>query len=116
MHSILQTVLAQAEGGQQQNPIMAFLPFIAIAVVFYFLFFRPQKKQQAQHQSFLGGLKKGDDVVTNSGIVGRIAAVEDRTIQLDVGGGTRLRVLKGNIATAWVEKGAVESVQAEAKK
>jgi preprotein translocase subunit YajC len=116
MHPFFQAFLAQtAETPQQGNPVMAFLPFIAIAVVFYFVFFRPQAKQQKQHQSFLGGLKKGDEIVTNSGIVGRILLVEDRTVQVDVGGGTKLRILKGQIAGQWVEKPA-EPVKAEAKK
>src|SRR5215208_5902657 len=112
MTSILQTVLAQAPEGQQANPVMAFLPFIAIAVVFYFVFFRPQARQQKKHAAFIGGLKKGDEIVTASGIVARIVAVEDRTVQLDVGGGTKLRVLKGQVAGEWVEKVA-EPVRAE---
>jgi preprotein translocase subunit YajC len=115
MHPIFEAFLAQTAEGQQQNPVMAFLPFIAIAVVFYFVFFRPQQRQQKKHQSFIGGLKKGDEIVTASGIVARIVAVEDRTVQLDVGGGTKLRVLKGQVAGEWVEK-AAEPVRAEAKK
>ena len=114
MHSVLQAFLAQtADPAQQQNPVMAFLPFIAIAVVFYLVFFRPQQKQQKKHQGFLGGLKKGDEVVTNSGIVGRVALVEDRTVQLDVGGGNKLRVLKAHIAGAWVENPAAVAVEAK---
>jgi preprotein translocase subunit YajC len=116
MHPIFEAFLAQtAPAGQQQNPVMAFLPFIAIAVVFYFVFFRPQAKQQKKHQAFLGGLKKGDEVVTNGGVIGRVFAVEDRTVQIDVGGGNKLRVLKANIVGEWVERGA-EPVKAEAKK
>ena len=112
MHPIFQAFLAQTAEGQQSNPAMAFLPFVAIAIVFYLIFFRPQQKQQKQHQSFLGGMKKGDEVVTNGGLVGRVAAVEDRTVQLDVGAGTKLRVLKTHIGGAWVERPET----AEAKK
>jgi preprotein translocase subunit YajC len=116
MHPIFEAFLAQtAEGQPQQSPIMAFLPFIAIAVVFYLVFFRPQQRQQKKHQDFLGGLKKGDDVVTNGGIVGRVSAVEDRTLQIDVGGGNKLRVLKTHIAGQWQERPA-EPAKAEAKK
>lgn len=116
MHPIFEAFLAQtAEGQSQQNPVMAFLPFIAIAAVFYLVFFRPQQKQQKKHQEFLGGIKKGDDVVTNGGIVGKVHAVEDRTLQIDVGGGNKLRVLKAHIAGQWQEKPA-EPVKAEAKK
>src|SRR5512147_1740897 len=97
MSPVLHAFFAQTapEGGQAaQNPIAAFLPFVLIALVFYFVFFRPQQKQAKQHQSFVTALKKGDEVVTQSGIVGTIHAVEDRTVTLDVGGGTKLRIVK----------------------
>lgn len=116
MHPVLHAFFSQtAEGQAQQNPIVAFLPFILIALVFYFVFFRPQARQAKQHQAFLGALKKGDEVVTQGGIVGTVVQVEDRTVLVDVGGGTKLRILKAQVAGQWK---AVESqpVKAEAKK
>jgi preprotein translocase subunit YajC len=92
MHPVLHAFLSQtAPEGQAQNPIMSFLPFILIAVVFYFVFFRPQARQAKKHQSFLSALKKGDEVVTQGGIIGTVVLVEDRTVTVDVGGGTKLR-------------------------
>jgi preprotein translocase subunit YajC len=117
MHPILEVSLAQANG-QPASPGGAFgmfLPLILIFVVFYFLMIRPQAKQQKKHQEFLGGLKKGDEVVTNGGIIGKVVLVEDRAVQVDVGGGTKLRVLKAHIAGAWSETAAAP-VKAEAKK
>jgi len=116
MHSVLHAFLAQtAPEAPAQNPVVAFLPFILIAFVFYFVFFRPQQKQAKQHQAFLGALKRGDEVVTQGGIVGTVVLVEDRTATLDVGGGTKLRVVKNQIAGQWKP---VESqpAKAEAKK
>jgi preprotein translocase subunit YajC len=116
MPSVLQAFLSQtAPEAQQQNPIVAFLPFILIALVFYFVFFRPQQKQAKQHQAFLGALKKGDEVVTQGGIVGTVVLVEDRTTTIDVGGGTKLRIVKNQIAGQWkpVEP---QPAKAEAKK
>jgi preprotein translocase subunit YajC len=116
MNPVLHAFFAQtASEGQAQNPILSFLPFILIAVVFYFVFFRPQQRQAKQHQSFVAGLKKGDEVVTQSGIIGTVVLVEDRTVTLDVGAGTKLRVLKAQVGGQWK---AVEtaSVKAEAKK
>ncbi len=102
MSPVLHAFFAQtAEGQAAQNPIAAFLPFILIALVFYFVFFRPQQKQAKQHQSFVTALKKGDEVVTQSGIVGTIHAVEDRTVTIDVGGGTKLRIVKNQVAGQW---------------
>ena len=114
MHSVLQAFLAQTANDTQAapgNPLVQFLPFVAIALVF----FRPQQKTAKQHQAFLGGLKKGDEVVTQGGIVATVVLVEDRTVTIDVGGGTKMRVVKNQIAGQWK---AVESqpVKAEAKK
>ena len=116
MSPVLHAFFAQtAEGQAAQNPIAAFLPFVLIALVFYFVFFRPQQKQAKQHQALVTALKKGDEVVTQSGIVGTVVLVEDRTVTIDAGGGTKLRILKAQVAGQWK---AVESqpVKAEAKK
>ncbi len=93
------------------------MPLLLVFAVFYFLVIRPQTKQQRQHQTFVSGLKKGDEVVTQGGIIGRIVAVEDRVIQLDIGGGTKVRMLKAQVAGAWVERPAAgEPAKVEAKK
>ncbi len=109
MHPVLQAFLAQtAPEGGQTSPFMGFLPFILIAVVFYFIFFRPQQKQQKQHQGFLQGLKKGDEVVTQGGIIGEVVSVEDRVVTLNIGGGTKVRMLKAQVAGQWKEGAAAE--------
>lgn len=108
MHSILDALLAQSSEGQQ-SPFGMLLPFLAIAVVFYFIFFRPQQKQRKQHEAFLQGLKKGDEVVTQSGIIGEVVAVEDRVVTVNVGGGTKLRVLKAQVAGQWKEAPQAEA-------
>lgn len=106
MSPVLHAFLSQtAPDAQPSGPFGGaagtFLPFILIAFVFYFVFFRPQQKQAKQHQAFLGSLKKGDEVVTQGGIVGTVVMVEDRTVTIDVGSGTKLRVVKGQIAGQW---------------
>ncbi len=112
MSPVLHAFFAQTADGQAaQNPIAAFLPFILIALVFYFVFFRPQQKQAKQHQAFVTSLKKGDEVVTQSGIVGTIHAVEDRTVTIDVGGGTKLRIVKNQVAGQW--KGTEPATEAK---
>ncbi|BDG07061.1 preprotein translocase subunit YajC [Anaeromyxobacter paludicola] len=122
MHPIFRAFLSQTAGAEAApNPIVSFLPFIAIIVVFYFIFFRPQAKQQKKHQQYLAELKKGDEVVTQGGIIGRVVLVEDRTVTLDTGAGNKLRVLKPQIAGAWAEKPAAEAsktveAKGEAKK
>jgi preprotein translocase subunit YajC len=115
MSPVLHAFFSQtAEGQAAPNPIAQFLPFILIALVFYFVFFRPQQKQAKQHTAFVTGLKKGDEVVTQSGIVGTVHVVEDRTVTLDVGGGTKLRIIKNQVAGQW--KAAEAAPGTEAKK
>ena len=114
MSPLLHAFFAQtAEGQAAPSPIAQFLPFILIALVFYFVFFRPQQKQAKQHQSFVTSLKKGDEVVTQSGIVGTVHSVDDRTVTLDVGGGTKLRIVKNQVSGQWK---AAEAAATEAKK
>ncbi len=116
MHPLLHAFLAQtAEGQPNQNPIVAFLPFALIAVVFYCVFFRPQAKQAKQHQKFLSELKRGDEVVTQGGVIGTIVQVEDRSVTLDAGGGTKLRILKGQISGAWQERPPAPAAKPEKK-
>ena len=63
---------------------MQALPFVLIAVVFYFLLFMPMQKQKKRQQEMLAGLKSGDSVITTGGIVGTIVSVESETITVRV--------------------------------
>jgi preprotein translocase subunit YajC len=113
MHPILQAFLSQTAPAQSPfGAIGGLLPILLIFVVFYFILIRPQQKQAKQQQSFLAALKKGDEVVTQGGIVGTVFAVEDRTVTIDVGQGNKLRVVKANVTGAWREGQA----KTEAKK
>jgi preprotein translocase subunit YajC len=104
MHPALTAFLAQTAEAQPAGPQSLLnllgLPLVLFGI-FYFLVIRPQSKHARQHQSYVASLKKGDEVATQGGIVGIIHAVEDKLVVLDVGGGTKLRVLKSQIAGAW---------------
>jgi preprotein translocase subunit YajC len=100
MHSILTAFLAQT-APDAPNPLMQLVPFVLIAVVFYLVFFRPQQKQVKKHQTFVSQLQKGQDVVTQSGIIGKVFQVDDKTVTLDIGGGNKVRLVKGQIAGTW---------------
>lgn len=77
---------------------MSFLPLILIFGVFYFLIMRPQAKKQKELQRMLGEIKKGDEVVTNGGLIGRVTGVKDTELVLQVQEGVRLRVLRSAIS------------------
>lgn len=88
--------LAQAApGGLFGNPLLL---LGLLFVVMYFTMIRPQAKQAKQHRELVGGLTKGDRVVTMGGIHGTIRQVDERTILLEVDGGTKLRIDKGKVA------------------
>ncbi len=107
LHAFLsQTAEAQPAGPQSLLNLLG-LPLVLFGI-FYFLVIRPQSKTAKQHQSFVSTLKKGDEVATQGGIIGTVYAVEEKTVILDVGGGTKLKVLKPQIAGAWRD-GAIVS-------
>ena len=99
---------AVKEGGQatqpQPNAFGMFVPMILVFVIFYFLLIRPQKKQQKQHQEMLLTLKKGDTVITSSGILGEIFAVEEKFFILTIAEKTKIKILKSQIATKYSEE------------
>jgi preprotein translocase subunit YajC len=64
-------------GGTGGNPLLGFLPLIAIIVIMYFLMIRPQAKKQKEHKAMLEALKKGDRVITAGGILGTIAGIKE---------------------------------------
>jgi len=72
--------------------ITAFLPMIALFVVFYFLLIRPQQKRQKEHKNMVADLAKGDEIVTMGGILGKIVAVSENFVTVEVASGTELQI------------------------
>ena len=68
----------------------------ATVAIFYFLMWRPQAKQQAEHRALLTTLKKGDEVITAGGMVGKIVTVEDKFVLLELVNG-KVRLLKSSV-------------------
>ncbi len=88
-------------------------PFLMIFVVFYFLLIRPQSKKAKAEQLMRTSLKKGDDVITQGGILGRITGLKDDEVTLQVQEGVRLRVLRS--AVIGLQKSSAEPPKSEAK-
>ena len=98
---LVSTAHAQtATGGGQPSALEMFVPFIFIFVIFYFLIIRPQAKRQKDHQKFLTEVKRGDDVVTSSGILGRVEGITDQFVTLEIADGVRVKMLRNQIATS----------------
>ncbi len=87
-------------GGGQGGGIAAFLPFIAMIVILYLLLMRPQQKRQKEHKMMLSTLRKGDKVVTNSGMFGTIVGIDDKEnkVVLKVAENVKIEFLKSSVA------------------
>ncbi len=85
-----------AEGGGSQ--VVAFIPFILIFVIFYFLILRPQQKQSRQRQEMLKSIKRGDNVITSGGLYGKVLNIADDVITLEIAKGVSVRVSRSGIS------------------
>ena len=75
-----------------------FVPLILIFVIFYFFLIRPQQKKIKEHKAMVAALKRGDDVVTSGGIVGKVEKVyEDEKIDLVISDNVRVKVIKSTV-------------------
>jgi preprotein translocase subunit YajC len=84
-------------GGDPTGGMLSLLPLIVIFVLFYFLLIRPQQKRQKQHKDMVTTLKKGDEVVTAGGTLGRITDVGDNFISLEIARGVEVKVQKTSV-------------------
>jgi preprotein translocase subunit YajC len=90
-------VLAFAEGASAPA-FMQFVPILLVFAIFYFLLIAPMRKRQKALQSLIESLKKGDRVVTNGGLYGTVAAVEDKVVVLKLAENLKVRVAKSAIS------------------
>ena len=82
---------------------------IGLFVMFYFIAIRPQRKRQKEHQELIGGLQKGDEVVSNSGILGKIVKLEEAYVVLSVTDNVELKFQRSAIH-AVLPKGTLKSI------
>jgi len=87
----------QNEGAGSGNPLGLLLPIVLTLVVFYLLLLRPEQRRQRQHQEVLNRLKKGDQIVTSGGIIGRIVEINPRVATIEVGNKVRIEILRSAI-------------------
>lgn len=71
---------------------------VLLLVLFYFMLIRPQQKRMKDHQALVSGIKRGDNVVLSSGLIGKVVRVEDKEVGLEIAQGVTVKVVKGMIA------------------
>ncbi len=107
---LMGTSLAHAQTAaatpEQPGLLMSLVPFLVLFGVMYFLILRPQMRKQKDHQKFVSELKRGDEVVTASGFLGRIDGLTDHVVTLEISDGVKVKVLRSQVAAS--SKAALE--------
>jgi preprotein translocase subunit YajC len=91
-----QTAGAAAQGGGIAS-FLSLAPLFLVFIVFYFLMIRPQQTRMKALQASIAAVKKGDQVVTAGGIVGRVTRVEDSHVEVEIAPNVRVRVVKATL-------------------
>ncbi len=100
---------AYAQDAAAAGGLMSFLPLIVIFAVFYFMLIRPQMKRSKEHRNLVAGLSKGDEVVTNGGLLGRITDVSESFVTLELADKLEVK-LQRQAVTNVMPKGTIKSV------
>ena len=85
-------------GGGATSLLVQFMPIILIFVIMYFLILRPQQQKARQHREMVTNLRRGDTVVTNGGLIGKVAKVDEHELQVELAEGVRVRIVRGMVA------------------
>jgi len=113
MEFFISDAWAQAAGGASaQSGFASLLPLILIFVIFYFLLLRPQMKRAKEHKKMVASLAKGDEVVTNGGLLGKITKVDDNFAMVEITDGIVVKMQKTAI-TSMLPKGTLSRDKAD---
>ncbi|MFT4012978.1 MAG: preprotein translocase subunit YajC [Paracoccus sp. (in: a-proteobacteria)] len=79
------------------STIASFAPLILIFVIMYFLMIRPQQKRVKEHRAMVEAVKKGDEVITQGGLIGKVTAVRETELEVEIAPGVKSRVVRTSI-------------------
>jgi len=106
---LISPAYAQAAATPPGGDLMAFLPMVAIVIVFYFLLIRPQQKRAKEQKALLESLDKGNEIVTAGGVVGRITKISDQYVTIEVAPNVEMTVQRVAIAQL-LPKGTIKAL------
>jgi preprotein translocase subunit YajC len=90
---------AQAAGGSAAAGLGGFIPIILIFAIMYFLMIRPQQKKMKEHKAMVAALRRGDQVITQGGLIGKVTKVkDDNEIEVELAPEVKVRVVKSTVA------------------
>ncbi|MGQ0609487.1 MAG: preprotein translocase subunit YajC [Paracoccaceae bacterium] len=91
---------AQSAAGDGAALFANFMPLVLVFAIMYFLLIRPQQKKVKEHKALVEGLRRGDQIVTSGGIVGKVAKVnEDGMIEVEIAEGVKVKVIRSTVAS-----------------
>ncbi len=99
---------AYAQDAAAAGGLMSFLPLIVIFAVFYFMLIRPQMKRAKEHKALVSQLSKGDEVITNGGLLGKITDVSESFVTLEVADKVQVKLQRQAVANV-MPKGTIKS-------
>jgi preprotein translocase subunit YajC len=99
---------AYAQDAAATGGLMSFLPLIVIFAVFYFMLIRPQMKRAKEHKQLVSQLGKGDEVITNGGLLGKIIDVSDSFVTLELADNLQIKLQRQAVANV-MPKGTIKS-------
>lgn len=110
MDFFISSAWAQAQpGAASPSPIPTILMFVGLFVFMYLFMIRPQQKRAKEHRELVSSLNKGDEVVLNSGLLGKINKVDENYVVLEVANNTELKFQKSSVH-AVLPKGTIKSI------
>jgi len=110
MDFFISSAYAQAEtGAQEPSALFNLIFFGGFALIFYFIIWRPQSKRAKEHKDLMGSLNKGDEIMTNGGILGKLTKVDDHYVVVQIHDNVEIKLQKSAI-TAVLPKGTIKSI------
>ncbi len=100
--------MAAAPAESQGSPMSSLFMLVILFVFMYFFLIRPQTKRAKQHRELVAALSKGDEIVTNGGVLGRITGLGDQFVTVEIASGVEVKVQRNAIASV-LPKGTIKS-------
>lgn len=106
MTSSTLSILSAAASADAPPAWMQFLPLVAMGVIFWLLILRPQMRQQKQQRNKIAAIKRGDQVLTGGGLVGKVVKVDDDYAEVELAPNVKVKALKSTIADVILPPGS----------
>ncbi|GMR16751.1 MAG: preprotein translocase subunit YajC [Gammaproteobacteria bacterium] len=108
MSFFISDAAAAAAPAQQADPMTSLIFFGGLILIFYFILIRPQSKRAKEHRELVGGLSKGNEVITNGGILGKITDVSEQYVTVEIADNVQITIQRAAVATV-LPKGSLKA-------